>query len=80
MQKVDYPAYKCIVRPSLEASIQMRRLHVNKNVDILAGVQSKDTKMISSLIDKLYKYQLNYLNLGTLKSRRISGLSWNSLT
>ena len=55
----------------MEYGIQAWRPHFQKDIDLLEGVQSRATKVISDLKDKGYEERLRCLNLTTLETRRL---------
>ena len=63
--------YKSLVRPHLEYSVQAWRPHLQKDIDLIEGVQRRATKLIFSLKHKSYEDRLKYLNITTLETRRI---------
>jgi len=46
--------FKSLVRPHLEYSVQAWRLHFQKDIDLIEGVQRRASKLITSLKDKTY--------------------------
>mgnify|MGYP003422120574 FL=1 len=65
--------YKSLVRPHLEYCFQAWRPHLQKDIDLIEGVQRRATKMIPNLKNKAYEERLNNLNLTTLETRRLRG-------
>ena len=65
--------YKSLVRPHLEYCVQALRPHLQKDIDLIEGVQRRATKMIPNLKNKTYEERLNNLQLTTLETRRLRG-------
>ena len=65
--------YKSLVRPHLEYCVQAWRPHLQKDIDLIEGVQRRATKMISNLKNKSYEERLSILSLTTLETRRVRG-------
>jgi len=65
--------FKSLVRPQFEYSVQARRPHFQKDIDLIEVVHSRATKLITSLKQKTYEERLRLLNLQTLETRRIRG-------
>ena len=71
---VNLHLYKSLVKPHLELKItciHARRSHFQKDIDLIEGVQSRATKLISDLKDESYEDRLRCLNLTTLDTRRL---------
>ena len=47
--------YKSVVRPHLDYSVQAWRPHLQKDIDLIEGVQRRATKSIFSLKHKSYE-------------------------
>ena len=68
------PLYKAIVIPHLEYCIQAWNPHLRKDVDMLAKIQRRATKLIPELRDLTYEERLlKECGLTTLETRRLRG-------
>ena len=65
--------YKSLVRPHLEYCIQAWRPHLQKDINLLEGVQHRATKMITNFHNLSYEQRLSELMLTTLETRRLRG-------
>ena len=70
---VGQPLYKAIVRPHLEDCIQAWSTYLRKDIDMLAKLQRRATKLISGLIDLRYEKRPKEYGLTTLETRRLRG-------
>ena len=58
--------YKSLVRPHREYCVRAWGQHLQKNIDLIEGLQRRATKMIPNLKIKSYEERLNILNITTL--------------
>ena len=65
--------YKAVVRSKLEYAIQAWSPHLQKDKDLLEGVQRRATKIVPALRDVPYDERLKAFGLTTLTERRIRG-------
>jgi hypothetical protein len=65
--------YCTYVRPNLEFAVQAWNTFYNKDINVLAKVQRRATKMIPELRHLDYKNRLKALDLTTLEVRRLRG-------
>ena len=65
--------YKAYVRPHLEYCQQAFYPHLQKDKDLLEGVQRRATKLVQSIEDLSYPDRLKELDLYTLEQRRHRG-------
>ena len=84
--------YKSLVRPHLEYCVQAWRPHLQKDIDLIEGVQwraTKITKMIPILKNKSYEERLNIVKVLTslklacflrLVQHQLEGIIWNELS
>ena len=67
------PLYKAIVRPHFEYCIQPWRPYLMKDVDMLAKIQRRATKLIPGLRHLSYEEMLEDCGVTTLETRRLRG-------
>ena len=72
-QQILLLLFKSLVRPHLEYCVQAWRPHLQKDIDLIEGVQRRATKLIPSLKVKSYQDRLQILKLPTLENRRLRG-------
>ena len=65
--------YKSLIRPRLEYAVQAWRPHLQKDINLIEGVQRRVTNMVSDVRGKSYEDRLKQLHLTTLETRRIRG-------
>jgi ribonuclease P/MRP protein subunit RPP40 len=65
--------YKCLIRPRLEYAVQAWRPHLQKDIDLIEGVQRRATKLVVGMKGISYEERLKFLDMTTLETRRIRG-------
>jgi ribonuclease P/MRP protein subunit RPP40 len=65
--------YKCLIRPQLEYAVQAWRPYLQKDIDLLEGVQRRATKLVVGMREKSYEERLKFLDMTTLETRRVRG-------
>ena len=65
--------YKSLIRPRLEYAVQAWRPHLQKDINLIEGVQRRVTNMVSDVRGKSYEDRLKQLHLTSLETRRIRG-------
>ena len=65
--------YRSLVRPNLEYAVSVWSPNLIKDVDRLEKVQRRATKLIPDIRNKSYENRLKYLNMFSLKKRRLRG-------
>ena len=68
--------YKSLVRPHLshlEYCVQAWRPHLQKDIDLIEGVQRRATNLIPNLKNKSNEERLNISNITTLETCRLRG-------
>ena len=62
-----------MVRSHLEYAVSVWSPRYKKDIEIVEKIQRRATKLVRDCKDKPYKDRLRYLNLPTLKYRRLRG-------
>jgi ribonuclease P/MRP protein subunit RPP40 len=65
--------YKCLIRSQLEYAVQAWRPHLHKDIDLIEGVQRRATKVVVGTKGMGYEERLQFLDMTTLETRRITG-------
>jgi ribonuclease P/MRP protein subunit RPP40 len=65
--------YKCLIRPRLEYAVQAWRPYLQKDIDLIEGVQRRATKLVVETKGMSYDERLKFLDMKTLKTRRVRG-------
>ena len=65
--------YKAMVRSHLEYAVSVWSPRYKKDIEIVEKIQRRATKLVRECKGKPYKDRLRYLNLPTLKYRRLRG-------
>ena len=65
VREIILQLYKSLVRPHLEYYVQAWSPHLQKDIDLIEGVQRRATKMIPNLQNKSFEELLNILNITT---------------
>ena len=65
--------YKGVIRPVIEYASSVYSTMLMKDINKIESIQRRATKMVIGLSDKSYEERLNYLNLPTLRYRRLRG-------
>jgi ribonuclease P/MRP protein subunit RPP40 len=65
--------YKCLIRPRLEYAVQAWRPYLQKDIDLIEGVQRRATKLVVGMREKSYEERLKFLDMTTLETRRVRG-------
>jgi ribonuclease P/MRP protein subunit RPP40 len=65
--------YKCLIRPGLEYTVQAWRPYLQKDIDLIEGVQRRVTKLVVRMKRMSYEERLKFLDMTTLETRRIRG-------
>jgi ribonuclease P/MRP protein subunit RPP40 len=65
--------YKCLIRPRLEYTVQAWRPYLQKDIDLIEGVQRRATKLVVGTKGMSYEERLKFLDMTTLETRRIRG-------
>jgi hypothetical protein len=66
--------YKCLIRPRLEYTVQAWRPYLQKNIDLIEGVQRRATKLVVETKGMSYDETLKFLDMTTLETRRVRGI------
>jgi ribonuclease P/MRP protein subunit RPP40 len=65
--------YKCLIRPRLEYAVQAWRPYLQKDIDLIEGVQRRATKLVVETKGMSYEERLKFLDMTTLETRRVRG-------
>jgi hypothetical protein len=61
-----------ILRPRLEYAVQAWRPYLQKDIDLIEGVQRRATKLVVETKGMSYDERLKFLDMTTLETRRVS--------
>jgi ribonuclease P/MRP protein subunit RPP40 len=62
-----------LIRPRSEYAVQAWRPYLQKDIDLIEGVQRRATKLVLGTKAMSYKERLKFLDMTTLETRRIRG-------
>jgi ribonuclease P/MRP protein subunit RPP40 len=65
--------YKCLIRPRLECAVQAWRPYLQKDIDLIEGVQGWATKLVVGTKVMSYEERLKFLDMTTLETREVRG-------
>jgi hypothetical protein len=65
--------YKCLIRPRSEYTVQAWRPYLQKDIDLIKGVQRRATKLVVGTKRMSYEERLKSPDMTTLETKRISG-------
>jgi ribonuclease P/MRP protein subunit RPP40 len=65
--------YKCLIRPRLEYAVQAWRPYLQKDIDLIEGVQRRATKLVVETKGMSYEERVKFLDMTTLETRRVRG-------
>jgi ribonuclease P/MRP protein subunit RPP40 len=65
--------YKCLIRPRLEYTVQAWRPYLQKDIDLIEGVQRGATKLVVETKGMSYDERLKFLDMTTVETRRVRG-------
>jgi ribonuclease P/MRP protein subunit RPP40 len=65
--------YKCLIRPQLEYAVQAWRPYLQKDKDLIEGVQRWATALVVGTKGMSYEERLKFLDMTTQETRRVRG-------
>jgi ribonuclease P/MRP protein subunit RPP40 len=65
--------YKCLIRTRLEHAVQAWIPYLQKDINLIEGVQRRATKLVVETKGMSYEERLKFLDMTTLETRRVRG-------